>query len=156
MISITSQAKFRQRVIKYSNKNGGTKAADKFRISRNAIYEWKAKYDGHWKSLRDKSHRPKNHPSEHIEKEKAMILRHYARNKDDKIFIWDTLNKKGYICIYNGVVRALNKWVKDEEKAKVKARKLQLYKKAEYLGQKVQVDVKFVPNYCVSNGQKYY
>ena len=30
------------------------------------------------------------------------------------------------------------------------------YQRAEYPGQKVQIDVKFVPSYCVSNGQKYY
>ena len=33
---------------------------------------------------------------------------------------------------------------------------LKPYKKADYPGQKVQIDVKFVPSYCVSNGQKYY
>jgi transposase InsO family protein len=30
------------------------------------------------------------------------------------------------------------------------------YQRGEYPGQKVQVDVKFVPAYCVANGQKYY
>ena len=30
------------------------------------------------------------------------------------------------------------------------------YERATYPGQKVQIDVKFVPSYCVSNGQKYY
>ena len=28
--------------------------------------------------------------------------------------------------------------------------------RAEYPGQKLQVDVKYVPSYCVTNGQKYY
>ena len=56
MISVTSNARFRQRVIRYSEKNGVTKASNRFRVSRNAIYEWKAKYDGNWKSLIDKAH----------------------------------------------------------------------------------------------------
>jgi len=30
------------------------------------------------------------------------------------------------------------------------------YTRAEYPGKKVQVDVKFVPSYCVTNGRKYY
>ena len=30
------------------------------------------------------------------------------------------------------------------------------YERASYPGQKVQIDVKYVPSYCVSNGQKYY
>ncbi len=30
------------------------------------------------------------------------------------------------------------------------------YDRADYPGQKVQIDVKYVPSYCVANGQKYY
>ncbi len=65
---ITSEAKFRQRVIKYSYKHGVTKASRIFHRSRNAIYEWRKKYDGkNWKSLVDKSHRPHHHPNEHTQ-----------------------------------------------------------------------------------------
>jgi len=156
MISITSKAKFRQRVIRYSEKHGVTKASIRHRISRNAIYEWKARYDGHWKSLIDKSHRPKSHPKQHSEEEKRMILRHYAKNKDDKIVLWDTLRKKGYTRHYNSLVRVLNKWITNDEKAKNKGRKPMLYQRAEYPGQKVQIDVKFVPSFSIVNGQKYY
>jgi len=35
-------------------------------------------------------------------------------------------------------------------------RKNKPYKRASYVGQKVQVDVKFVPSKCVVNGKKYY
>ena len=45
--------------------------------------------------------------------------------------------------------------IKPEIKAK-SARKPQEYQRAEYPGQKVQVDVKYVPCYCVSDGRKYY
>ena len=49
---ITSEAHFRQRVLKYSFKYGVTKASKSYKVSRNAIYEWRAKYDGKsWKSL---------------------------------------------------------------------------------------------------------
>ena len=30
------------------------------------------------------------------------------------------------------------------------------YQRADYPGQKIQMDVKYVPNYCISNGLKYY
>lgn len=156
MIIITSTAQFRQRVIRYSEKHGVTKASERHRISRNAIYEWKARYDGHWKSLLDRSHRPKSHPKQHSEAEKGMILRHYAKNKDDRIVLWDTLRKKGYTRHYNSLVRVLNKWIIDDDKAKNKGRKPMLYQRAEYPGKKVQIDVKFVPSFSVSNGQKYY
>ncbi|MBR3107932.1 MAG: hypothetical protein IKH30_12280 [Clostridia bacterium] len=41
---------------------------------------------------------------------------------------------------------------------KKKAKKWQNkpYQRAEYPGQKVQIDVKFVPSYCVADGNKYY
>lgn len=46
MISITDTARFRQRVIKYSLKNGGTKASIRYKVSRNSIYRWMKRYDG--------------------------------------------------------------------------------------------------------------
>ena len=153
---ITSKARFRQRVIKKSYKIGVTAAANYYRISRNAIYEWRAKYDGKsWKSLIEKSHRPHHHPNEHTEEEKQMILRRYPRYKDDLIMLWDSLRKDGYKRSYTSLVRVVNKWIKPEIKQK-QTKKPKPYKIAEYPGQKVQVDVKFVPTYCVVNGQKYY
>ena len=156
MTSITSEAKYRQRVIRYSYKHGVTKASNRFRRSRQAIYEWRAKYDGNWKSLIDKSHRPHSHPNQHTEEEKNLILRHWRHNKDDRIVLWDMLRKKGYTRHYNSLVRVLNKWLIAEEKAKQKVKKPKPYKRAEYPGQKIQLDVKYVPSYCVANGEKYY
>lgn len=152
---VTSEAHFRQRVIKYSLKQGVTAASNRFHRSRQAIYEWKAKYDGTWKSLREKSHRPKSHPNQHTEEEKAMILRRYPRYSDDIILLWDSLHKSGYKRSYYSLVRVINKWLKPEQKKKA-VRKLQPYERATYPGQKVQIDVKFVPSYCTCNGAKYY
>ena len=156
MNSITSEAHFRQRVVIYSEKHGVTEASIRFRRSRQAIYEWKARYDGKsWKSLIERSHRPHHHPNEHTAEEKALILRMYARYKDDMIVLWDSLRAKGYKRSYTSLVRVVNKWVKPEVKKRT-AHKPKPYARAEYPGQKVQVDVKFVPPYCVTNGNKYY
>ena len=153
---IASNAHFRQRVIKKSYKIGVTSAAKYYRISRQAIYEWRAKYDGKsWKSLIDKSHRPHHHPNEHTQEEKEMILKRYAYYKDDMIMLWDSLRKSGYKRSYTSLVRVVNKWIKPEIKQK-QMKKPKPYQRAEYPGQKMQVDVKFVPSYCVINGQKYY
>ncbi|MFI3327236.1 MAG: DDE-type integrase/transposase/recombinase [Clostridia bacterium] len=155
MSIITSEARFRQRVIKYAEKHGVTAASLRHRRSRQAIYEWKAKYDGNWKSLIEKSHRPHSHPNQHTPAEKEMIIKRYPRYKDDMIMLWDSLRKSGYTRKYNSLVRVINKWLKPEQKKKAK-RKLQPYTRAEYPGQKVQVDVKYVPSYCTVNGAKYY
>lgn len=152
---LTSNAHFRQRVIKRSYKIGVTEASKYYHISRNAIYEWRAKYDGTWKSLMDKSHRPHHHPNEHTPEEKEMILRRYPRYKDDMILLWDSLRKSGYTRNYYSMLRVIKKWVQPEIKAR-KARDSKPYRRAEYPGQKVQIDVKYVPSVCSADGKKYY
>ena len=53
MKSISPKAHFRQRVIKYSAKNGVTAASIRYRVCRKAIYDWKKHYDGRRQSLID-------------------------------------------------------------------------------------------------------
>ena len=106
--------------------------------------------------MQERSHRPKSHPKQHTEEEKALILRHYAYNKDDRILLWATVKEKGYTRSYASMGRVLNKWLSAEEKAKAKANKSKPYQRAEYPGEKVQIDVKYVPSRCVAGGEKYY
>ena len=155
MNSITSAAHFRQRVVKRSYKIGVGKASYYYRVSRKAIYAWRKRYDGTWKSLMEKSHRPHHHPAEHTATEKEKILRRYPRYQGDLIRLWDSLRKDGYTRNYYSMLRVIRKWVEPEIKRRNK-RKLKPYQRAEYPGQKVQVDVKFVPTECVVNGEKYY
>ena len=152
---ITSKAYFRQRVIKRSYKKGVTNASNYYHVSRKAIYEWRKKYDGTISSLKDRSHRPHHHPNEHTAEEKEMILRRYPRYKDDKIRLWQSLRKDGYTRNYYSMLRVIRKWVEPEIKRRNR-QKAKEYQRAEYPGQKVQVDVKYVPSCCVTSGKKYY
>ena len=61
----------------------------------------------------------------------------------------------GYSRSYGCFKRTASKLVKPEKKRK-RVRKNKPYQRAEYPGQKIQMDVKYVPAYCVANGQKYY
>ena len=156
MTSLASKAHFRQRVIRYSEKNGVTKAANRFHISRNAIYEWKARYDGSWKSLQDRSHRPHHHPAEHTPEEYDLIRRYWYRNKEDRMILWMKIREKGYTRSYKSMCRALKRMqLQSEEKAR-HSYKPKPYEAALYPGQKVQIDVKFVPSRCVAGDTKYY
>ena len=156
MTSLASKAHFRQRVIRYSEKNGVTKAANRFHISRNAIYEWKARYDGSWKSLLDRSHRPHHHPAEHTPEEYDLIRRYWYRNKEDRMILWMKIREKGYTRSYKSMCRALKRMqLQSEEKAR-HSYKPKPYEAALYPGQKVQIDVKFVPSRCVAGDTKYY
>ena len=71
------------------------------------------------------------------------------------MLLWDSLRKSGYTRSYTSLVRVVRKWVQPEIQKRT-ARKNKPYMRAEYPGQKLQVDVKYVPSYCVTNGQKYY
>ena len=155
MTSLASKAHFRQRVIRYSEKHGVTKA-DRFRISRNAIYEWKAKYDGNWKSLQDRSHRPHHHPAEHTQEEYDLIRRYWYRNKDDRMILWMKIREQGYSRGYKSMCRALKRMQLESTEKLRQTYKPKPYAAAKYPGQKVQIDVKFVPRRCVAGDTKYY
>jgi len=156
MTSLASKAHFRQRVIKYAEKHGVTKASDRFRVCRNAIYEWKTRYDGSWKSLMDRSHRPHHHPAEHTQEEYDLIRRYWYRNKDDRMILWMKIREKGYKRSYKSMCRALKRLAINIEIEVRHSYKPKPYAKAEYPGQKVQIDVKYVPKECVVGNTKYY
>ena len=155
MTSISDNARFRQRVIKYSIKHGVTKASIRYKVSRSSIYRWKNRYDGTWQSLKDRSHRPHSHPKQHSKEEHDLIMRYYHANKDDKIVLWDKIRKKGYSRSYAVMCQYIRRQGIEQADRK-KHRKNKPYKRADYPGQKVQIDVKYVPSYCVVSGQKYY
>ena len=156
MTSLASNAHFRQRVIKYSKNHGVTKAAIRYRVSRNSIYRWLKRYDGSWKSLLDRSHRPHHHPAEHTQEEYDLIRRYWYRNKDDRMILWMKIRAQGYSRSYKSMCRALKRMQLKSEEKKRHAYKPKPYAAAEYPGQKVQIDVKFVPGCCVAGDEKYY
>ncbi len=114
MNGIAQEAGFRQRGAKYSYEKDVTEASRRYHMCRQAIYEWRAKYDGTWKSLKEKSYRPHHHPNEHTPEEKEMILKCYTLHKDDMIMLWDSLGKSGYTRSYLSLLRVVRKWVKPE------------------------------------------
>ena len=125
-------------------------------MCRNAIYEWKSRYDGSWKSLMDRSHRPHHHPAEHTQEEYELIRRYWYRNKDDRMILWMKIREQGYQRSYKSMCRALKRMqLKSEEKAR-HSYKAKPYATADYPGQKVQIDVKYVPKECVAGDTKYY
>ena len=62
---------------------------------------------------------------------------------------------KGYVRSYGCFKRTAARLVKPG-RVKSSVRKNKPYQRAEYPGQKLQLDVKFVPSYCVADGKKYY
>ena len=69
--------------------------------------------------------------------------------------MWHNARKKGYERCYQTFLRTVRK-LSGGVKSRKKQKKPQPYARAEYPGQKIQIDVKYVPSNCVTDGQKYY
>lgn len=158
-MSIITQLKYnRQRMIQYALKHSVTEAAIRYKVSRKTVYKWLSRYDGTTASLMDRSHAPKHPPRKHTEKELKQIRFRLKRHHwtDLLLAYQELVERDGYTRSYGGFKRVATR-LKAEKKSKKKAkRKPKPYKRAEYPGQKIQIDVKFVPSYCVTDGNKYY
>ena len=143
-------------MVKYFQEHGGMKTAIRYKTSRKTVYKWVSRYDGTLESLKDKSHRPHSHPSQHTEAELELIRRYIKRNgRKDLLLTFQKIREKGYSRHYGSFKRVVGRMFKPDKKKKVK-KKPKEYQRALYPGQKVQIDVKYVPSKCVANGEKYY
>lgn len=155
MDTITQDAVFRQGVVKYSYKHTVLEVAIRYRVVERSIYRWRDRYDRTTDSLKDKSRRPKRCNNEQTPEEIALIKKLYPYYPD-KMTLWDRLREKGYKRCYQTLCRTIKKLGLETSGGKRRQRKPKPYKRAEYPGQKVQIDVKFVPSTCVADGNKYY
>ena len=146
-------AQFRLRVVRHAKKAGNiSDTARIYRIHRQSIHRWLIKYDGTIESLMDKSKRPHHHPNEHTEREKRMVLRVARHNK-----------KFGLVCLwvhlkmnhrYTRTVTALYKLLRREgvldAPKKHRRRKPKPYEPIRIPGERIQIDVKYVPRECLA------
>ena len=158
-MSILSQQKHqRQRMVKYAANHPITETAIRYGVSRKTVYKWIKRYDGTTDSLVDHSHKPLNSPKKHTDKEIKQIKKRLKKHKwQDLILAFQELvEKDGYTRSYGGFKRVVAQLKASKPQKKKQKRKPKPYKRAEYPGQKIQLDVKFVPSYCVVDGKKYY
>lgn len=160
MNSVTQDMRFRQSLLKYSQKYGVTKAAIKYKTNRQYIYRWLRRYDGTLESLRDRSRRPHHHPNQHNEEELKLIKDMRRRNPEAGLVVfWVKLRQRGYTRTVTGLYRVLRR--RGEMAVKPKNPKYipKPYEQMIYPGQRVQIDVKFVPAACLvgaAAGKKFY
>ena len=102
--------RFKQAVIEYSFKKGVTKAAIRYKTSRQNIYRWRKKYDGTIRSLADRSHRPRSHPKQHTEEKITLVKNMRRRNPHDGLVVfWVKLRQRGYSRTISGLYKLLNR-----------------------------------------------
>ena len=155
MNTVTQKMRFRQSLIKYSEKYGVTKAAIKYNVSRQYIYRWKNRYDGSLQSLADKSHRPNSHPNQHTEDELKLIKDMRCRNPlAGLVVFWVKLRQRGYRRSITGLYRVLRRLGEPRKTLPNPKYIPKPYEKMCYPGQRVQIDVKYVPSACLVGGAK--
>ena len=150
MNKITQTARYRQSLILYAQKHGVTSAAKRYRTYRQYIYRWMKRYDGTLQSLEDHSHRPHSHPKQHQPEEVKLIDDMRRRNPNAGLVVfWVKLRQRGYSRSISGLYRFLRK--RGQMPVKLPNPKYipKPYEKMAYPGQRVQIDVKYVPQACL-------
>jgi len=158
MNKITQDMRYRQSLILFTLKNGVQKASRKYDKSRSYIYFWLKRYDGTIESLACQSRRPHSHPNQHTKEELKLIADMRRRNpKLGLIELWCRLKERGYKRRPESLYRTMKKlgyFRKNKPKKKYIPKP---YEQMQYPGQRVQIDVKFVPSACISEkSEKYY
>ena len=163
MNSITQDIVFKQSVVEYSLKHGVTEAAKRYKQNRKTIYRWREKYDGTRKSLVNKSRRPHHHPNEHTAEEIRMIKKYKAHNKTDGLVVlWVKLHKRGYTRSITSLYRVMQRMgIYKKTVSKKKTYEPKPYQQMTHPGERIQIDVKYVPRKCMSKElieleEKYY
>ena len=127
-----------------------TKAAIKYKTNRQYIYRWKRRFDGSIESLRDRSRRPHSHPNQHTSQEIQLIRNMRRRNPHTGLVtFWVKLRQRGYTRSITGLYRFLKKQGMTAQKLPNPKYVAKPYEQMLYPGQRIQIDVKFVPSVCL-------
>ena len=154
--NITQRLKYKESVVKYSYKYGVTKAAIVYCECRRTIYRWRKKYDGSLNSLKDKSRRPHYHPNQHTDEEIKLIKNYKANNKETGLVVlWVKLKRAGYTRTIQGLYYAMRRMgIYKKPPSKKKEPQPSEWISGTYPGEKVQIDVKYVPQECMTKELK--
>ncbi len=156
---ITEEMKYRKRMCEYAIKNGVTKAARKYHTNRKFVYRQLEKYDGTLRSLALKSRKPHYHPNAHTKEELELIKKVKSRYGIDGLAeVYVQLKKRGYKRSYGSMIKQIGKMPKKQLK-RISGYTKHEEIRGEYPGDKIQVDIKYVPKECLlfnTMDKKYY
>jgi len=157
MDKIAQEAQHRQRMMRYRQEHGAIETAIRYKVSRKTVSKRRKPWDGTAASLRDRSRRPYHSPRKHnddeVKKIRKVLKKH--RWKDLLLAYQEARDRHGYARSY-GAFKRVTSQLRAAKPQKKKAQKSKPYQRASYPGQKLQLDVKYVPSKCVVSGQKYY
>lgn len=148
---ITEEMKYRKRMCEYALKNGVTKAARRYHTNRMFVYRQLAKYDGTVKSLALKSRRPHSHPNAHTNEEQQLLKHVNTYYKNDGLAeMYVQAQRRGYKRSHGSMCKQIRKLPTIPKKITKRTNyKRHTEIRGNYPGDKVQVDIKYVPNECL-------
>ena len=116
MSDISEIYRVRQRAIEYAIKHNNSKAAVKYKTSRQQIKHWRDRYDGTVQSLLPKSRRPKSHPNQHTQEEIELVMKKYRRfGYEGLAEVYVKARKEGYSRTYDSMCRIIRKMKGNKE-----------------------------------------
>lgn len=152
MATITQDMHFRQSVVLWAKKHGVTSAAIRYKTTRQFVYRWLNRFDGDIRSLADRSRRPHHHPNQHTVQEIKLIDDMRRRNPETGLVrFWIKLRKRGYSRSITGLYRFLVKRQLMASKPPNPKHIPKPYEQMHYPGERIQIDVKFVPFACMAD-----
>ncbi len=152
--------RFRQRVCEYALKYGVTKAARRYHSYRQFVYRQLERYDGTARSLAFRSRRPRRSPKAHSEQELSLIRHMLKRNGIYGLAeVYVRCKTKGYSRSFSSMCRQIR--CKGYRKPTIHRKSYTNYDRIDgaFPGDKVQVDIKYVPSECIRfpcYGNRYY
>jgi len=152
MPSVRQMAYFRRRAVLHARKTGNVSlTARHFRVTRQSVHRWIARYDGTLESLMDRSKRPHRHPNQHTPQEIRQVLSVWHHNKNlGLVCIWVRLRQNfGYRRSVTGLYRLLRREGVIPPPTKKRRRKPKPYEPIQIPGERFQIDVKYVPKECL-------
>ena len=150
--TITQDMRFRQSVVSWAMKHSVTSAAIRYKTNRQFVYRWLKRYDGDIHSLADLSRRPHHHPNQHTVQEIKLIDDMRRRNPETGLVrFWIKLRKRGYSRSITGLYRFLVKRQLMASKPPNPKHIPKPYEQMHYPGERIQIDVKFVPFACMAD-----
>ena len=154
MKRITQEGHFRQRMMLYLEHHSVEETANQYHVTRKTVWKWRKRWDGTTASLEEESRRPKRSPRKQKPWEIKLVRRMRKKYGQDLLLGYQKACQYGYKRSYGCFKRTAVREIPPKKKAGKRQNKP--YQRAEYPGQKVQIDVKYVPSWCVADGNKYY
>jgi len=142
-------------MITRAKSRGVEEAANHYKCSRKTVYKWMKRYDGTIESLKDRIRRPHNSPRRQTPCELKLVERYARKYPKDVLLGYEKALQRGYARSYGCFKRTVLKYRTVPAQPK-QTRKNKPYQRAAFPGEKVQIDVKYVPTHCIANGEKYY